>query len=57
MTLQEQKSTIGSINWKEVINMKRYVVEKVSRTVDGEKVVTIEVLDSKPEHFNYIVFI
>lgn len=37
--------------------MKRYVVEKIKRTVDGEKVVTVEVYESKPSHYSYIIFV
>jgi len=37
--------------------MKRYVVEKTTKTPDGENLKVVEVLDSKPKNFSYIVFI
>jgi hypothetical protein len=38
--------------------MKRlYVVEKTVKTTDGEKLRVVEVLESKPKDFSYIVFI
>ena len=37
--------------------MKRYVVEKTIKTPDGEKLQVVDVFDSKPKDFSYIVFI
>jgi len=37
--------------------MKRYVVEKTIKTPDGEKLKVVEVVESKPKKFSYIVFI
>jgi hypothetical protein len=36
--------------------MKRYVVEKTIKTPDGEKLKVVEVLESKPKEFSYIIF-
>ncbi|WP_280516693.1 hypothetical protein [Geobacillus subterraneus] len=38
--------------------MKRlYVVEKTIKTPDGERLQIIEVFESKPKDFSYIVFV
>lgn len=37
--------------------MKLYVTEKISESVDGEKLVTIEVTESKPKRFKYLIFV
>lgn len=37
--------------------MKRYVVEKTIKTPDGEKLLVVEVVESKPKEFSYIVFV
>lgn len=36
---------------------KLYIVEKTVKTMDGEKLRVVEVLESKPKDFSYIVFI
>ncbi|UYL93849.1 hypothetical protein NIIg97_gp51 [Geobacillus phage vB_GthS_NIIg9.7] len=36
---------------------KRYVVEKTIKTPDGEKLQVVEVVESKPKDFSYIVFV
>lgn len=37
--------------------MKRYVRERVEKNADGEKLVVIEVLPSKPAKVSYIVWL
>ena len=37
--------------------MKRYVTESVERNSDGEELIKIEVLESKPKILSYIVWI
>ncbi len=37
--------------------MKRYVTEKYVKNHDGDLLVTIEVTDSKPVDFTYLVFL
>jgi hypothetical protein len=36
---------------------KRYVIEKTIKTPDGEKLQVVEVVESKPAKFSYIVFV
>lgn len=37
--------------------MKKYVIEKTIKTPDGEKLQVVEVVESKPKEFSYIVFV
>lgn len=37
--------------------MKLYVEEKETKTVDGDKLVTVTVHESKPHEFKYLIFI
>lgn len=37
--------------------MKRYVIEKYKKNHDGDLLVTIEITDSKPVDFTYLVFL
>ena len=43
--------------WRVKPMQKRYVVEKTIKTPDGEKLQVVEVFDSKPKDFSYIVFV
>lgn len=36
---------------------KVYVSEKVERTVDGEELMVVQVIESKPKKFTYLVFL
>jgi hypothetical protein len=36
---------------------KMFVVEKTIKTPDGEKLQVVEVLESKPKDFSYIIFV
>jgi hypothetical protein len=35
---------------------KLYVVEKTVKTADGEQLQVVEVVESKPKQFSYIIF-
>lgn len=37
--------------------MKLYIEEKVTHTVDGDKLVTVTVHESEPHEFKYLIFI
>lgn len=37
--------------------MKVYVSERVERTVDGEELQVVQVIESKPKKFSYLVFV
>lgn len=37
--------------------MKRYVVEKLIKNTDGDRLVKIEVHESKPKRFSYVVWV
>jgi len=40
-----------------VVKIKRYVIETTYINDYGEKLVLVEIVESKPAFFNYIVFI
>jgi len=37
--------------------MKLYVEEIISRTSDGERIITIKTYESRPKFFNYIIYL